>query len=187
LRYRTVDLGGTRRVIAELRETDNRAHVIYTTMVGADYNPYPYFQAKRACDMVLRDSGLPVTVVRATQFHELIARLAGAARWPVAFVPPNVATQPCELTWIAGQLADIASAPPPHGYQRSPELAGPELVTIPETIRLLCEHDGRSMPRLVTLPDVGSTMRAYAARINLPGPDATTGGRSFAEWLETHS
>jgi uncharacterized protein YbjT (DUF2867 family) len=185
LRYRTVDLGGTRRVIAELRETDSRAHVIYTTMVGADYNPYPYFQAKRACDMVLRDSGLPVTVVRATQFHELIARLAGAARWPVAFVPPNVATQPCELTWIAGQLADIAIALPPDGYQRSPELAGPELLTIPETIRLLCEHDGRRMPRLVTLPDVGSTMKAYAARINLPGPDATTGGKSFSDWLET--
>jgi uncharacterized protein YbjT (DUF2867 family) len=185
LRYRTVDLGGTRRVIAELREVDSRAHVIYTTMVGADSNPYPYFQAKRACDIVLRDSGLPVTVVRATQFHELIATLAGAARWPVAFLPPNVATQPCELTWIAEQLADLALAPPPNGYRRIPELAGPEIVTIPEAIRLLCEHDDRKVPRLITLPKIGSTMKAYAARINLPGPDATTGGKSFSEWLQT--
>ena len=185
LRYRTVDLGGTRRVIAELREVDSRAHVIYTTMVGADSNPYPYFQAKRACDIVLRDSGLPVTVVRATQFHELIATLAGAARWPVAFVPPNVATQPCELTWIAEQLADLALAPPPNGYRRTPELAGPEIVTIPDAIRLLCEHDDRKVPQLITLPKIGSTMKAYAARINLPGPDATTGGKSFSEWLQT--
>jgi uncharacterized protein YbjT (DUF2867 family) len=184
LRYRTVDLGGTRRVIAELRETDSRAHVIYTSIVGADYNPYPYFQAKRACEMVLRNSGLPVTVVRATQFHELIATLAGAARWPVAFVP-HIATQPCERTWIAEQLADIALAPPPGDYQRSPDLAGPEVLTVPEAIRLLCEHDGRRMPRLIPLPKIGSTMKALAAGINLPGPDAKTGGRSFAEWVET--
>ena len=185
LRYRTVDLGGTRRVIAELRETDSKAHVIYTSIVGADYNPYPYFQAKRACEMVLRNSGLPVTVVRATQFHELIATVAGAARWPVAFVPPNVVTQPCERTWIAGQLADIALSTPPDGYQRSPDLAGPEVLTVPEAIRLLCEHDGRTMPRLITLPKIGATMKALAAGINLPGPDAKTGGRSFSDWLET--
>jgi uncharacterized protein YbjT (DUF2867 family) len=184
LRYRTVDLGGTRRVIGELRQQDSQAHVIYTTIVGADYNPYPYFQAKRACEMVLRDSGLPVTVVRATQFHELIAKLVGAARWPVAFVPPKVATQPCESSWIAEQVADIALGTPPDGYRRTPELAGPEIVTVPEAIRLLCAHDGRKVPRLITLPEIGGTMEAYAARVNLPGPDAITGGRSFSEWLE---
>jgi uncharacterized protein YbjT (DUF2867 family) len=183
-RYRTVDLGGTRRVIGELRQQDSRAHIIYTSIVGADYNPYPYFQAKRACENVLRNSDLPVTVVRATQFHELIATVAGAARWPVAFVPSNVTTQPCERTWIAEQLADIALASPPDGYQRSPDLAGPEILTVPEAIRLLCEHDGRKMPKLVTLPKIGRTMKALAAGINVPEPGATTGGRSFGEWLE---
>jgi uncharacterized protein YbjT (DUF2867 family) len=186
-RYRTVDLGGTRRVIGELRQQDSRAHIIYTSIVGTDYNPYPYFQAKRACENVLRNSGLPVTVVRATQFHELIATVAGAARWPVAFVPPNVTTQPCERTWIAEQLADIALATPPDGYQRSPDLAGPEILTVPEVIRLLCEHDGRKMPKLVTLPKIGSTMKALAAGINVPEPGALLGGKSFGDWLETRS
>jgi uncharacterized protein YbjT (DUF2867 family) len=184
-RYRTVDLGGTRRVIGELRQQDSQAHIIYTSIVGAEYNPYPYFQAKRACEMVLRNSGLPVTVVRATQFHELIATVAGAARWPVAFVPPNIVTQPCERTWIAEQLADIALAAPPDGYQRSANLAGPETLTVPEAIRLLCEHDRRKMPKLITLPKIGRTLKALALGINVPGPDATTGGRSFAEWLKT--
>jgi uncharacterized protein YbjT (DUF2867 family) len=185
VRYRTVDLGGTRRVIGELRQQDSRAHIIYTSIVGADYNPYPYFQAKRACEMVLRNSGLPVTIVRATQFHELIATVAGTARWPLAFVPPNVATQPCERTWIAEQLADIALAIPPAGDQRSPDLAGPEVLTVPEAIRLLCEHDGRRMPRLITLPKIGSTMKALAAGITLPEPGALIGGKSFSDWLET--
>jgi uncharacterized protein YbjT (DUF2867 family) len=184
-RFRTVDLGGTRRVIAELREVDSRAHIIYISIVGADYNPFPYFQAKRACEMVLRNSGLPVTVARATQFHELIVTVAGAARWPVAFVPPNVATQPCERTWIAEQLADIALATPPDGYQRSPDLAGPEILTVPEAIRLVCEHDRRRMPRLITLPKLGSTMKALAAGITLPEPGALIGGKSFSDWLET--
>jgi uncharacterized protein YbjT (DUF2867 family) len=183
-RYRTVDLGGTRRIIAELREVDNRAHIIYTSIVGADYNPFPYFQAKRACEMVLRNSELPVTVVRATQFHELLATVAGTARWPVAFVPRRIQLQPCDRTWIASEIADLALVGAPDGYRRSPDLAGPEVLTVADAIRLLAEHSGRKSPRMVPLPAVGGTLKALVAGINLPGSDARTGGRTFGDWLK---
>jgi uncharacterized protein YbjT (DUF2867 family) len=185
LRFRRVDLNGTRRMIRVLADAGRRTHIIYVSIVGCDLNPYPYYRAKHACEIVLARSGLPVTVVRATQFHSLIAALAGAARWPVAFVPPNAASQPCDVGWVARQLADITLGPVPDGYRRATDLAGPDVITVPEAIRLVCEHDGRRIPRLISLPTLGGMLTSFAARTNVPGADALTGGRSFADWLAT--
>jgi uncharacterized protein YbjT (DUF2867 family) len=185
LRFRRVELDGTRRIIRVLADAGRHPHVIYVSIVGCDLNPYPYYRAKHASEIVLRKSGLPVTVVRATQFHNLIATLAGAARWPLALVPPNAASQPCDRSWLAHQLAGITLGPVPDGYRRATDLAGPEVITVPEAVRLVCRHHGRRVPRLITLPAVGGTLTSFAARTNLPGADVVTGGRSFADWLAT--
>ena len=185
LRYRRVDLDGTRRMIKILAEAGRRPHLVYVSIVGCDRNPYRYYRAKHASEIVLRKSGLPVTVVRATQFHDLIAALAGAARWPVALMPPNAASQPCERRWVAQRLSDVILGSVPDGYRRATDLAGPDVIRVPEAVRLVCEHDGRRIPRLITLPAVGGTLTSYAARTNLPGAEVMIGGRSFAEWLAT--
>lgn len=185
LRFRRVDLNGTRRMVQVLTDAGRRPHVIYVSIVGCDLNPYPYYRAKHACEIVLRKSGLPVTVVRATQFHTLIAALAGVARWPLAIVPPNAAAQPADRRWVAQQLADIVLGPVPDGYRRAADLAGPEVITVPEAVRLVCQHHGRRIPRLISLPAAGGMLASFAARTNLPGADVVTGGRRFADWLAT--
>ena len=185
LRFRRVDLNGTRRMVQVLTDAGRRPHVIYVSIVGCDLNPYPYYRAKHACEIVLRKSGLPVTVVRATQFHTLIAALAGVARWPLAIVPPNAAAQPADRRWVAQQLADIVLGPVPDGYRRAADLAGPDVITVPEAVRLVCQHHGRRIPRLISLPAVGGMLTSFAARTNLPGADVVTGGRRFADWLAT--
>jgi uncharacterized protein YbjT (DUF2867 family) len=185
LRFRRVDLNGTRRLVQVLADVGRRPHLIYVSIVGCDFNPYPYYRAKHACEIVLRKSGLPVTVVRATQFHTLIAAVAGVAHWPLAFVPPNAASQPADRRWVAQQLAEIVLGPVPDGYRRATDLAGPEVITVPEAIRLVCQHRGRRIPRLINLPAVGGMLTSFAARTNLPGADVVTGGRRFADWLAT--
>src|SRR5215211_5108544 len=183
LRFRRVDLEGTRLIIRLLREAGRSPHIIYVSIVGCDRNPYLYYRAKWACEMVLQKSGLPVTVVRATQFHNLIAGAARFARWPVAIAPPNAASQPCERAWVTQQLAEITRRAAPEGYRRATDLAGPDVITVPEAVRMVCEHDRRRIPQLITLPAVGGTLAAFAARTNLPGPDVAIGGESFADWL----
>jgi uncharacterized protein YbjT (DUF2867 family) len=185
VRYRRVDLDGTRRMIKILAEAGRRPHLVYVSIVGCDLNPYRYYRAKHASEIALRKSGLPVTVVRVTQFHDLIAALAGAARWPVALVPRNAASQPCERRWVAQRLADVILGSVPDGYRRATDLAGPDVIAVPEAVRLVCEHDGRRIPRLITVPAVGGTLASYAARTNLPGAEVVIGGRSFADWLAT--
>src|ERR671912_1398770 len=110
-RFRKVDLDGTRRIIRILQERSQPPHLIYVSIVGVDRSPFPYYRAKYACELVLERSGLPVTVVRATQFHTLLRSIGQfSARGPIALVPRGMAFQSCDNLWVADQLVSLALA-----------------------------------------------------------------------------
>ena len=185
LRYRRVDLDGTRRMIRILRERPDPPHLIYVSIVGCDRNPYPYYRAKYACELVLERSGLPVTVVRATQFHTLVTALAGIfGRGPVS-VQPQMTFQSCDTSWVADRLVETALAEPPPGYRRAADLAGPERTTLGEAVNLVRQAEGKPPARAFRLPAVGGALKAFAAGTNLPGPDAVIGGSAYREWLRS--
>ena len=186
-RYRSVDLDGTRRVIKILRDRTDPPHLVYVSIVGCDRNPYPYYRAKYASELVLERSGLPVTVVRATQFHTLVATLARVfGRGPVS-VQPRMSFQSCDHLWLADRLVETALAEPPPGYRRASDLAGPERTTLGEAVDLARRAEGRPPARAIRLPAVGGILRAFAAGANLPGPDAVIGGPGYREWFRTSS
>ena len=184
LHARRVDLGGTRRLVEVARGASRPPHLVYVSIVGCDANPYPYYRTKHACEQALAESGLPATVVRATQFHPLLATLARAARpFGLGLDVPGVGAQPCDVGWLAEQLADVVSGPAPDGFRRAADLAGPERVTLAEAVRLVAEHDGRRRPPVLRLPALGAVARSFAQGSNLPGPDAQAGGTGFRGWL----
>lgn len=184
LHPKRVDLGGTRRVVEAVRSTGSSTHVVYVSIVGCDANPYPYYRVKAACEAELESAGVPATVVRATQFHTLVASVGRAARpFGVGLGVRGMRMQPCDVDWVAGRVAEVALAAAPAGFGRAPDLAGPEPVTLEEAVRLLAAHDGVRLRRLVTLPAWGGVARAFARGANLPGPDGETGGTTFGEWL----
>src|SRR5829696_8288089 len=152
-RFRKVDLDGTRRIIRILQERQQPPHLIYVSIVGVDHSPFPYYRAKYACELVLERSGLPVTVVRATQFHTRVRGIGRfSARGPVAVVPKGMAFQSCDHLWVADELATLTLADAPLGYRRASDLAGPERITFVEVVELARQAAGRGRPRLVTLP-----------------------------------
>ena len=184
LRYRRVDLDGTRNMIKILANRSVPPHLVYVSIVGCDRIPQRYYRVKYACELVLERSKLPVTVVRATQFHSLITEIASAVTiGPLAFVPKGMSFQPCDHGWIAAELADVALGPAPSSYQRAVDHAGPERVSLAEAGALLRAKDGKPAARLVTVPASGGTLRAFAAGANLPDADAKIGGSSFREFI----
>jgi len=183
-RFRKVDLDGTRRIVRILQERPQPPHLIFVSIVGVDHNPFPYYRAKYACELVLERSGLPVTVVRATQFHTLVHGLGQlGTRGPVVVAPKGLAFQSCDHRWVAEELAALALVDAPPAYRRTSDLAGPERTTYAEVVELARQAAGKGPARLLPLPAVGGVLKAFAAGANLPGPDAKIGGVGYRDWL----
>jgi uncharacterized protein YbjT (DUF2867 family) len=183
-RHLTVNLGGTRRLINILAERPAPPHIVYVSIVGCDRSPFRYYRAKYASELVLERSKLPVTVVRATQFHTLVASVARATTvGPLGLVPRGMSFQPCDHRWIAAEIADIALGPAPSGFHRAADLAGPERLSLADAAALLRKKEGKPTSRPVTIPPIGGTLRSYQAGANLPDPDAKIGGSSFRDFL----
>ena len=65
------DLAAARNLIAAARRAGS-PHVIFMSIVGVDRVPYGYYQVKLEVERLIEQSGLPWTVLRATQFHDLL-------------------------------------------------------------------------------------------------------------------
>jgi uncharacterized protein YbjT (DUF2867 family) len=183
-RARAVDVEGTRKLAQALAGRQDPPHLVAISIVGCDRNPYPYYRAKTAAERIIAQSGLPATVVRATQFHSLAALIGRSLTLgPLALSLGEMAVQPVETRWVAQRLADLVTGAAPDAPRRTTDLAGPQLLTMAEVATALRAHAGQEPPRVVRVPPLGGTLRAFSARTNLPGPDVETGGLSFAEWL----
>jgi uncharacterized protein YbjT (DUF2867 family) len=173
----TGEAGLMRTIVAASREA-GVGHVVFSSIVGVDRIPLGYYRQKHESEQLLEASGLPHTILRATQFHELVTDVFTAQRFlPVVFAP-KFSLQPIAARDVAARLADLAAAEP---AGRVPDFGGPERLPALELARQWA--DAASVRRRivpVSLP--GKTFRAYAAGHNLvPGPPYGT--TSFTEFL----
>src|SRR5579862_590150 len=75
----------------------------YISIVGTDKTAFSYHKIKVACEGMAHDSGIPYTILRFTQFHELIDMLLHTlTRLPIGFVPMEWNSRPID----AGEAAD---------------------------------------------------------------------------------
>ena len=166
-----------RTIVAASREAGVR-HVVYVSIVGVDRIPLGYYRQKLESEQLLGASGLPHTILRATQFHELVVGVFTAQRFlPVVFAP-KVSFQPIAGGDVAARIAELATAEP---TGRVPDIGGPERLTALELARRWA--DAASVRRrIVPLSLPGKTFAAYAAGHNLV-PGVPYGTTTFAEFL----
>src|SRR3954471_274369 len=128
--YWQVDVAGTRRLV-EAVDRDRLQHLVYVSIVGVDRIPYGYYHAKFAAEQVLLASGLPVTLLRVTQFHDFIDfLLSSARRGPVLPVPMGWRVQPVDVGDVAAHVAQVVGRAPTGGvieYGGPEEVAGGDL------------------------------------------------------------
>lgn len=153
-------------------------HVVSLGIIGAERVPNAYYRAKVEQEAVVRASPIPSTIVRATQFHELVAHWAEAATRFGAMFLPRGAMQPVDVREVAAVVADAVEARE-SGAVRT--IAGPEVEPIAALGRAF--SGGRDAGRrIVTLPAVGGMLRAVADGA-LTDPAAPRGSVSFSQWL----
>lgn len=171
-------LRGTARVIEAARAA-GVGHVVLISIVGVDrLRGFPYYRAKLAEEELLATSGVPFSVLRATQFHQLLAMLFGAAR-PVRLVPypAGALLQPVDPAEVAGPLADLVPAGP---SGRVPDVGGPEIRPAGEyAAQWRAARGGLGLPLPVPGRRIGPALRGGA----LTTPARRVGTTTFAQWL----
>ncbi len=156
-----------------------RPHMVYISIVGIDRIPLGYYRRKLADEQLISGSGLPWTVLRATQFHDLVAvMLRGLAAPPVMLVPAGFSFQPIDVRDVGARLAALALAAP---AGRVPDMAGPEVLPVAELARRYLAAVGKRRPVVpVALP--GRIARDLRAGANL-APDRAVGTVTFDTYL----
>ncbi|MBO0679130.1 NAD(P)H-binding protein [Mycolicibacterium sp. S2-37] len=175
-RPQEVDVEGTRHLVAAATAA-GVGHVVYISIVGADRIPLGYYRAKIAVEQLIEQSGIPYTILRASQFHEFTADILGTlAKLPVTIAPRGWRIQPIDVGAVATHLADAVESGP---TGRLPDLAGPQDMTWADAIGMLRTAAGRRT-RVLAVPVPGAFSAAWRSGAATAEP---TAGHTFAEFL----
>ena len=176
--YWQTDVAGTRRLVQAV-DRDRLQHLVYVSIVGVDRTPYGYYRAKFAAEQVLLASGLPVTLLRITQFHDFVDELLGTARrGPVLPVPMGWRVQPVDVGDVAAHLTEVCARPPTGGVV---EFGGPEEFTAADLARAWAAVRAPDV-RVVAAPVPGRLSAALRDGAAVPTGGAR-GRRTYAEHL----
>jgi len=178
----TTQTGGDEKAAENLVAAARRAgvgHLVYISIVGVDRVPYPYYRTKFAVEKLIEESGLGWTVLRATQFHDLLVMVFKAlAKLPVLLLPARVSDQPIEVAEVAARLAELAAGAP---AGRVEDMGGPEIRTFESLARAYLKATGRRRA-VVNVPLWGRAYREFHSGGHL-APDHAVGKGTFEEYL----
>lgn len=155
-------------------------HYVALSVVGTDRQPdVGYFRAKVAQEKLITESGLPFSIVRATQFFEFAGGIADTSTTDGVVRLPGAGVQPMAAAEVSAAVARTAAGQPVGGLT---EIAGPEVFGLDEWVRTVLT--AREDPReVVTDPEAPYFGAVPGPRDLLPGPDAKLAETKLADWL----
>lgn len=155
-------------------------HHVALSIVGTDRTPdNGYFRAKLVQEKLIAASGIPYTIIRATQFMEFLGTIAAAsADGNVVRLSPGL-FQPIAADDVAAIVADVALAPPRNGII---DIAGPERAPFNEIIAryLKAVDDPRGVVRDPEARYWGGLVEEHSL---VPLGEARLGRIGLDEWL----
>jgi uncharacterized protein YbjT (DUF2867 family) len=155
-------------------------HHVALSIVGTDRTPdNGYFRAKVAQEKLIEASGIPYTIIRATQFMEFLGGIAASsADGNVVRLSPGL-FQPIAAEDVAPVVADVALTPPRNGIV---EIAGPERAPFDEIVARYLKAVGD--PReVVRDPEARYWGGRVEERSLVPLGEARLGHIGLDEWL----
>jgi uncharacterized protein YbjT (DUF2867 family) len=159
-------------------------HHVALSIVGTDRTPENgYFRAKVAQEKLIVASGIPYTIVRATQFLEFLKAIADSSvDGNVIKVSPG-AFQPIAADDVAALVADAALAAPRNGIV---EIAGPERAPFNEIIARYLKAVG-DVRQVVRDPGARYWGGLVDDRSLVPLGEARLGRITLDEWVRRSS
>jgi uncharacterized protein YbjT (DUF2867 family) len=155
-------------------------HHVALSVVGTErLTQSGYFRAKLAQETLIRDSSIPYSIVRATQFFEFLERIAVDATDGNTVRLPPALIQPMAADDVASAVGRISVGAPVNGIV---EVGGPDQFRLDELIRerLSAVGDPREVLADPTAAYFGITP---GERTLLPGDDASIAETRYEDWL----
>ncbi|HEY4421266.1 MAG TPA: SDR family oxidoreductase [Pseudonocardia sp.] len=155
-------------------------HYVALSVVGTDrLSESGYFRAKIVQEKLIRESGLPYSIVHATQFFEFVEAIADFSTVDGKVHLPSALIQPMVSDDVAAAVGRVAVGEPLNGIG---EVGGPEQFGLDELVRkgLAAKGDPREVVTDEQAPYYGVRL---GERTLLPGPDAQLGEITFDRWL----
>jgi uncharacterized protein YbjT (DUF2867 family) len=155
-------------------------HHVGLSIVGTDRTPENgYFRAKVAQEKLIVASGIPYTIIRATQFLEFLGGIAdSSADGNIVRLPPGL-FQPIAADDVAPTVAEVALAAPKNGIV---EIAGPDRAPFNEIVARYLKAVGD--PRaVVSDPEARYFGGRVEERSLVPLGEARLGHIGLDEWL----
>jgi uncharacterized protein YbjT (DUF2867 family) len=158
------------------------AHYVALSIVGVDDLPESgYMRAKVAQERTIVESGLPYTIVRATQFHEFAEMITGSLIFEGEVHAPDALIQPIAAADVSAEVAKVAVARPTNGEIN---IGGPEKITFAQLARLVVASQGSGLAVVVD-PEAtyfGTPVRQTSL---VTGDGAVVAPTRFADWLKS--
>jgi uncharacterized protein YbjT (DUF2867 family) len=161
------------------KEAGVRHHVALSVVGTERLQESGYFRAKLAQERLIKTSGIPYTIVRATQFFDFLGKIAAAGTGDTVFACSTASFQPIASDDVATAGADAALGSPVNG---TIEIAGPEQQPMSELVAryLTATKDPR---KVVGDPQA----RYFGVRLDdrslVPGDNPHLGTIRLEEWL----
>lgn len=178
---RAVDVEGTQRLV-EVARAARVKHLLYCSIVGIDRIPFRYYECKLEAERLIAESGVPFSILRATQFHSFVALLLNeASRYPFIMpIPSGFFVQSVAIEEVAVRLCRAVNEGP-NGMLR--DFGGPEVLPIEEAATAWIGHGRRNwVLRAVPIYLPGKIAAAFRAGYNTC-PDGERGTLTWRDWL----
>ncbi|MCW2494742.1 NAD-dependent epimerase/dehydratase family protein [Jatrophihabitans sp.] len=153
-------------------------HHVVLSIVGIYDVDFGYYFGKRRQEELALVGGVPVSVLRATQFHEFPGQLLDRGRGPVAVVP-RMTVQTVAASEVADALVALVAGP---AVGVAPELGGPEVHQLTDLAKAVLTKRGSSRP-ILRLRVPGAAGKAMLGGALVPRGDGPRGTMTFDEWL----
>lgn len=173
----------TRNILGAMT-TAGAKHLVALSVVGGERLPDSgYLRAKVHQEKLIGTSGMPFTIVHATQFYEFITRIADETTIDGIVRLPSVLFQPGAAADVAAVVAEVAVDAPLVGTL---EIGGPEAYRFDELVRThLAAHGDRREVRAD--PHARYFNTELQERSLVPDDGARLLPTTYDEWIRRQS
>jgi uncharacterized protein YbjT (DUF2867 family) len=155
-------------------------HHLVLSIVGTDRALYiGYLSAKKEQEDIVKTSGIPYTIIRATQFHEHITTLIAVQSDDEAIHISTVDYQPIAAEDVAALVTQLALEP---SKNSTVEIAGPDLAPMTEFVSEYLSFRGIEKP-LKANDDDKYMFFDIPKSLLVPQGDFYPGTIRFTDWI----